>query len=229
MEVIPDGAEGEDDTNGGQGVRREPAEGLPVPVVPGSRTTEARAEPPSPRHPALRRPRHLHPGITVVPDPVRPPTAKPADLLTVTGRLSATEERAREDARAKLERLLSERLAPGVPRQWKAPSELINGTIRLTQVVPVSRDYGTVYEATITADFSAPRLAEIVDVYHRQQVVDRLVTLGALLAFVLACLAAVSGYIKADEATKGYYTTRLRLASAAGVGAAGVIIYRMLV
>ncbi len=56
----------------------------------------------------------------------------------------------------------------------------------------------------------------------------RLVPLGALLAFVLACLAAVSGYIKADEATKGYYTTRLRLAAAAGVGAAGVALFRML-
>ncbi len=43
---------------------------------------------------------------------------------------------------------------------------------------------------------------------------------------MLACLAAVSGYIRADEATKGYYTNWLRLASATGVGAAGVLIYQ---
>ncbi len=52
-------------------------------------------------------------------------------------------------------------------------------------------------------------------------------TLGGSLGFVLICLAAISGYIRADEATKGYYTNRLRLLAAAGVGAAGVIVYRM--
>ena len=52
-------------------------------------------------------------------------------------------------------------------------------------------------------------------------------TLGGALGFVLICLAAVSGYIRADEATKGYYTNRLRMLAAAGVGAAGVILYKM--
>ena len=51
--------------------------------------------------------------------------------------------------------------------------------------------------------------------------------LGGALAFVLICLGAVSGYIRADEATKGYYTNRLRMLAAAGVGAAGVVIYQM--
>ena len=49
----------------------------------------------------------------------------------------------------------------------------------------------------------------------------------ACSAFVLICLAAVSGYIRTDEATKGYYTNRLRMLAAAGVGAAGVVIYQM--
>jgi hypothetical protein len=43
----------------------------------------------------------------------------------------------------------------------------------------------------------------------------------------LMCLASVSGYIRADEATKGYYTNRLRMLAAAGVGAGGVLIYQM--
>jgi hypothetical protein len=59
-------------------------------------------------------------------------------------------------------------------------------------------------------------------------VARRLGLLGGGLGFVLACLATVSGYIRADEATKGYYTNWLRLASATGVGAAGVLIYQML-
>ena len=149
-------------------------------------------------------------------------------MLTVTGRLSATDERAVADARAKLERVLSERLAPEVPRDWKVPPGMIDEMIREVVVVPRERDYGTVYEATLKADLSPARLARIVDVYHREEVVKRLLMLGAVLAFVLVCLAAVSGYIKADEATKGYYTNRLRLAAAAGVGAAGVVLYRWL-
>jgi hypothetical protein len=67
-----------------------------------------------------------------------------------------------------------------------------------------------------------------VKVYNQQLVRRRLFHLGGSLGFILICLAAVSGYIRADEATKGYYTNRLRMLAAAGVGAAGVVIYQML-
>ena len=216
-------------------VRLEPAEGLPVPVVPGSRTTEARAEPPSPSRSAVpadptpRRPRGAGRADRKTDRVVIDRLRHSPDLLTVSGRLSATEDRARNDAREKLEDLLTERLAPEVPRTWKVPPELIDGMIRQVVIVPHNRDYGTVYEATLKVDFSPQRRAEVVAVYQREVVLKRLVLLGGLLAFVLFCLAAVSGYIKTDEATKGYYTTRLRLAAAAGVGAAGVVLYRWLV
>ncbi len=91
----------------------------------------------------------------------------------------------------------------------------------------ISSKYGTLYEATLTADFSPHRRAELVDAYNHELVQHRLFTLGGSLGFVLICLAAISGYIRADEATKGYYTNRLRMLAAAGVGAAGVIVYRM--
>jgi len=219
------GVDDENDFDRDSTVRREPAEGLPVPVVPGTRTTEARVEPPSARD----RVRTYRKTATSTPDPVeRSGVHGSPELTSVTGRLSATEERARDDARHKLERLLSEKLAPEVPLTWKAPTELIDGMIRQIVVVPRERDYGTVYEATLKVDLSAPRLARIVEAYHREEVAKRLALLGALLMFVLVCLAVVSGYINADEATKGYYTNRLRLAAAAGVGAAGVVLYRML-
>jgi len=150
------------------------------------------------------------------------------DLLSVTGRLSATEERARKDARARLESVLAGKLEPEIPPHWKVPAEMVDGMIQEVVITPRERDYGTVYEATLKVNFAPSMRAEIVAAYHRQEVVKRLVTLGAVLAFVLACLAAVSGYIRADEATKGYYTTRLRIAAVAGVGAVGVLVYRML-
>jgi hypothetical protein len=77
-------------------------------------------------------------------------------------------------------------------------------------------------------DLSPARRAEIVEAYNHEQTLKRLWVLGGGLAFVLACLATVSGYIRADEATKGYYTNRLRVASAAGLGAAGVLVYQWL-
>ena len=69
--------------------------------------------------------------------------------------------------------------------------------------------------------------ARFVKLYNRELVGRRLINLGGSLAFILMCLAAVSGYIRADEATKGYYTNRLRMLAAAGVGAGGVLIYQM--
>lgn len=208
---------------------RVEADDLPVRVIPGTRTTEARIETPKretrddPR--PARRSRRRPPATTPVP---APPTQSTNGLTVVTGRLSATEDRARADARARLKTMLAERLYPEVPRAWKAPPEQVDALIRSTTVKPVERDYGTVYEATLKVDLSDQAVSQVAEAYHRQQVMKRLAVLGALLAFVLICLAVVSGYIRADEATKGYYTSKLRLAAAAGVGAAGVVVYRML-
>ena len=149
--------------------------------------------------------------------------------LTVTGLRSATDERARDSARDKLVTLLSERLGSEVPSNWKVPSEMVEAMIRGVTVKPIERDYGTVYEATIKAELSPVLRTQIIETYRREQVMSRLAVLGAVLGFVLVCLAALSAYIKTDEATKGYYTTRLRLASAAAAGAAGVVLYRWLV
>ena len=68
----------------------------------------------------------------------------------------------------------------------------------------------------------------IVQTYRHQEILKRLLIIGGVLALVLVVLSAISGYIKADEATKGYYTNRLRVAAAAGVAAAGAIIYHMM-
>ena len=137
-------------------------------------------------------------------------------------------ERARDDARLQLEHEVTEWLTPEVPTQWKPPAHLITRMIHKTDVHPIVRDYGTVYEATLETDFSTPCRAEIVAAHQREVVARRLVTLGGSLGFVLVCLATVAGYIRADEATKGYYTHWLRAIATAGVGASGVVIYQLL-
>jgi hypothetical protein len=194
---------------------REEAEGLPVPIVPGTRVSEAEILPPK-REKAKVRP------------PVQGVDQRPTTFRSISGRLSATVDRARDDARLQLEREVTEWLTPEVPTQWKPPASLVSGMIRKTDIRPMTKDYGTVYEANLEADFSPSVRDEIRAAYQRELVARRLTILGGSLGFVLTCLAAVAGYIRADEATRGYYTHWLRAVAAAGVGASGVLIYQIL-
>jgi hypothetical protein len=202
----------------------EQAEGLPVPIVPGTRVTEAVAQPPAP--PARR--------IKIMrkknqPNPTRPVMTVTNERVVakVDGQISANEERAKGDAYQKLREAVASWLEPDVPRSWNLPADLVNLLVLETQYEPEIKPYGTMYVAHLQYDASPDRRAQFVKLYNREVVRRRLFNLGGSLSFILICLAAVSGYIRADEATKGYYTHRLRMLAAAGVGAAGVIIYQM--
>jgi hypothetical protein len=211
----------------------EEADGLPVPIVPGTRVTEAEATPPIHPQPVVRVHAPAPPAPPVPPAPAL--AAAPAVMSasvpqTVTGQLSATHERAVADARHQLRDRIARWLNPEVPGSWSPPARLIDAMILgQPSITQIQRDYGELFEATLTVDASPARRNALIEVYDRQLVEQRMASLGGALAFVLICLAAVSGYVRADEATKGYYTNRLRLLSAAGVGAAGVIIYHMVV
>ena len=93
-----------------------------------------------------------------------------------------------------------------------------------------TKDYGDsepMYITHLAIDKSPESRARLIEVYNHELVGRRLVNWVATLAFILMCLAACSGYIRADEATKGYYTNRLRMLVAAAVGAGSVLIYQM--
>jgi hypothetical protein len=199
----------------------EVAEGLPVPIVPGTRVTEAMAMPPA-AAPAPAAPR-----ASV--NAVAPAFSTQSSRWTVKGRLSATKGRALADAHRQLRDNVASWLDPEVPRSWVPPVRMLDAmVVQGPELKTVQKSYGELFEATLTVDASAQRRTALVAVYDRQLVERRLATLGATLVFILICLAAVSGYIRADEATKGYYTKRLRMLAAAGVGASGVIIYHMI-
>jgi hypothetical protein len=233
---------------------RQAVDGIPVPIVPGTRVTEAVAQPPAapaafaspeapdppeppvppeaPGFPGLVKHPGAHPAATPAPKPLL--AVKPREIQVITGQVSATEERALDDARKQLEREVTEWLEPhGVPRYWKPAPRQIDAMILETTIKPVIKDqapykdYGKLYVAELRVDRSPERLAGFTETYQRQLVQKRMVFLGGALAFILTCLGAVSGYIRADEATKGYYTNRLRMLAAAGVGAAGIAIYQI--
>ena len=149
-------------------------------------------------------------------------------LRTIKSAQKGDEQRAEADARNELNRAVSTWLAPDVPRTWPVPKRVLDSLIIDRHSQPVEHDYGTLHVQGYRVDFSTQRRDRIVEMYHRQLVDKRLIGLGGGLAFVLVCLAALSGYIRADEATKGYYTNKLRLAAAAAVGGAGVLCYQLL-
>lgn len=146
----------------------------------------------------------------------------------VVGLVSATLDRAKDDARRRLDDEVRRWLAPEAATSWAPPAALVDAMVEEIRVAPEEKDYGMVYTAVIDADFGSGHRQRLIDAYRRDVAGDRAVMLAAALAFVLVCLAAVSGYIRADEATRGYYTNRLRLVAAAAVGASAVALYQFL-
>ncbi|HEY2154265.1 MAG TPA: hypothetical protein VGH33_01455 [Isosphaeraceae bacterium] len=160
-------------------------------------------------------------------------------VRVLVGPLSATEEKARAGLRRKIYEDVGKWLSGDVAAGWEPSADAIARMTLASYVQPVAEslsdvskdldDLYTLYRAGARLDFSKARRAEVLAAYEHDLVRDRLVKGGALLAFVLFTLAVLAGYIRTDESTKGYYTNRLRMLAAAGVGAAGVVVYRMLV
>lgn len=166
-----------------------------------------------------------------------------ASTLVVKGRRSYSERRALDDARRQLERAVIEWLVPDVSEDWNPPAEQLEAMIEAKYVdeIPVDpRQLGLdedlvaelpdrLFVAALKADVSSDRRDDLIDTYRRQVGAERITLLGGLGVFVLACLAILAVYIRADEATKGYYTNRLRLVALAAAGAAGAAVSRFLV
>lgn len=164
-----------------------------------------------------------------------------AGALVARGRRSISEARALGDARRHLEQAVSEWLAPEVPTDWQPPADRIDAIIRdrFVQAIavdpqrlgldPVIDVPDHLYVAAIRADLSPEARADLIRAHKQQVGTRRMTMLGGAVGFALACLAILAVYIRADEATRGYYTNRLRLLAVASAGAAGVAIYRILV
>ena len=95
----------------------------------------------------------------------------PKDTRLLTGLISATEERAKNEARKQLEKEVTEWLEPaGVPPSWKPSARQIDAMILETTVEPVVKDYGTLYVAKLRLDVSPERQATFTESYKRQLV-----------------------------------------------------------
>jgi hypothetical protein len=222
---------GEDDDAPRQ-VEREEADGLPVRIVPGTRVTEAHALPPDPPAPprTVVTKRTRSGKVIGAARPVAPVAIKTeaAEIPTSPGAISATPERADDAARVRLREVITEWLDPDVPHSWSLPERELDKLVLEQSRETIEKEYGPMYITHLKLDTTPVHRDKLVKLYNRELVGHRLINLGGGLTFILMCLAAISGYIRADEATKGYYTNRLRTLVAVAVGAGGVLIYQML-
>jgi hypothetical protein len=88
-------------------------------------------------------------------------------------------------------------------------------------------DLGKAYEQTLTVKVEPKDYQKLVEQDRQELMRQRQLLLARILAGVVALLVAVVGYLRLDEATKGYYTLWLRLGALAlvgGVGAALVLL-----
>jgi hypothetical protein len=209
----------------------------PRPPAPkaGGRRPAPKAEAPAPAAEPRRQP-DWFPRDRDEEEALAKPDARGVRVLV--GPLAADEAKARRALRHAIDADLAQWLAGDVAAGWEPPASAIDRITLDTYVQPVAESLDDVskdldetyilYRAGARLDFSPARRSEVVGLYERELGRQHLIKGGALFAFVLFVLAVLAGYIRADESTKGYYTNRLRMLAAAGVGAAGVVVYRML-
>ncbi len=138
-----------------------------MPIVPGTRVTEAEARPPVPARPAsLAAPPAPVAPVAPVAQAVPAATAAPAadDVREVPGQVSATEDRARTDALKALQAKVAKWLEPDVPASWTPPAALLQAMVIETRTDPhisqdpyinqLEQEDGPLYTAVLTADFS---------------------------------------------------------------------------
>ncbi len=175
-------------------------------------------------------------------------------IRVLLGRLSVSVDRAKDDLRKTVNREIADWLAADVPMTWTPPQKLVDRMIQSTYVQTVLKSLGpkpgeitpdvastsslnvetlpelddlhTLYRAGQKIDFSEARRSDFIERYHRDVASTRMRKMGTIGAVVLAALGLISLYIRTDEATKGYYTNRLRVLAAAGLGVAGTLAYR---
>ena len=164
--------------------------------------------------------------------------AQPDDsgVVVLVGRLSISEQRARDDLRITLNRTIADWLAADVPMDWVPPKKLVDRMVLgtyvqesappKTAIVAGLGDGYKLYRTGQKLDFSSMRRADFLRHYHRDVASFRMKRSAGVIGVALASLALISGYIRADEATQGYYTNRLRVLALVGLGIAGVFAFR---
>jgi hypothetical protein len=151
-----------------------------------------------------------------------------APTWTITA-YGETEDRATERAREKAWEQVCDyltRLDP--PVHWRPDVNWVDNN--LVKSRPPAKqveleDLGKGYERQLLVKVEAKERREMMEHDRQETMRQRQLLLARILAGVVALLVAVVGYLRLDEATKGYYTLWLRLGALGLVGGVGAVLW----
>jgi hypothetical protein len=95
----------------------------------------------------------------------------------------------------------------------------------------IGTSVGPMHQVHALVEFNSNFRQHVQDRWNKIVVTGRVMKLGVIAAGVLLALSIVFGYFKADNATRGYHSTRLQLASTVAIlalVAGGVFLFRHL-
>lgn len=157
-------------------------------------------------------------------------------LRTVTGRRYATPQESVDDALRQAAYEARKYLEQAAPRpvRWEVPVSFVQDRLVQDQYV-AQVDWEAegvdsppfaepMYQAHLLIELTPEKRQTLSQMWQEDVLGQRIRWLAAGSAFVLVLLAALAGYLRLDEATRGYYSGRLKLAAVAVVGVAGVAL-----
>jgi hypothetical protein len=111
--------------------------------------------------------------------------------------------------------------------KWSPSTDYVEQHITDRKVDPNSTEVGgtPMTEVKLQIVVTSSDYQEILNSDRQIRRDDRQVFLARILATIVTVCAAISGYFRLDEATKGYYTNLLRLGSLAVVSGVGAGVW----
>jgi hypothetical protein len=153
----------------------------------------------------------------------------PVRYRVATSELWATPERARDDALEQARDVARQFAAESeaAPRSdWRVPLRVVEDELLQNEYIEkVDRTFGTMYRAHLLLALSPDKRETVLAEWNRSLAEHRLVQLGGGLGFLLVCLSAWLGYLRLDDATRGYYTPWLVALALGIVAGSGALVY----
>jgi hypothetical protein len=158
----------------------------------------------------------------------------PLHAEAISGKLWATRDEARDDVIEMAAARTLEFAAESVPRikhRWQVPAHLVRDHFLSEPIFieEVEWTYGPMYRAHALIDLAPEKRDLLLAQWHEVVLRERLEQIAGGLAFVFVCLITLFGYLRLDEATRGYYTRWLFAGASTLVAGSAAALYTWLV
>jgi len=153
----------------------------------------------------------------------------PLHCEAIESELWATPDEARRDvleravdraARFAAESAPRLRLPPDRPT-WLVEDHMLREPIFFEEI---DWTYGPMYRAHLLLDLSPDAREVLLSHWHHELVQKRMNQVGGGLGFLLVCVATLLGYLRMDDATRGYYSRWLAAGAVGVVGASAAAL-----